>query len=148
MTLHAPYDPDNIFARILRGEIPSVKVWEDEHVLAFMDVFPQSEGHVLVIAKQSKARTLLEIEPEVLTRMIAATQRTARAVEKALKPQGFQILQFNGEAGGQTVFHLHFHIVPRWTDRPMKGHGHAPMADTAVLKALADRIAAELEPSR
>ena len=146
MTLQAPYDPDNIFARILRGEIPAVKVWEDDHVLAFMDVFPQSDGHVLVIAKTSTARNLLEIEPEMLARVIAATQRTARAVEKALKPEGFQIMQFNGEAGGQTVFHLHFHIIPRWADRSLKGHGHAPMADASVLKALADRIAAELEP--
>jgi len=144
MTLHAPYDPDNIFAKIIKGQIPSVKVWEDEDVLVFMDVFPQSEGHVLVISKRSMARNLLEIEPEVLTKVMAATQRTARAVEKALKPEGFQILQFNGEAGGQTVFHLHFHIVPRWADRPMKGHGHAPMADTEALRALADRIAAEL----
>ena len=144
MTLHAPYDPDNIFAKILRGEIPAAKVWEDDHVLAFMDVFPQSDGHVLVIAKTSTARNLLEIEPEMLARVIAATQRTARAVEKALKPEGFQIMQFNGEAGGQTVFHLHFHIVPRWADRAMKGHGHAPMADAEQLKALATRIAAEL----
>lgn len=147
MTLYAPYDPDNIFARILRGEIPAVKVWEDDHVLVFMDVFPQSEGHVLVIAKTSTARNLLEIEQEVLDRVVAATQRTARALEKALKPEGFQIMQLNGEAGGQTVFHLHFHIIPRWSDRPMKGHGHAPMAEPAVLKALAERIAAELEPA-
>ena len=148
MTLHAPYDPDNIFAKILRGDIPAVKVWEDDDVLAFMDVFPQSEGHVLVIAKGSTARNLLEIEPEALARVVAATQRTARAVQKALEPEGFQILQFNGEAGGQTVFHLHFHIVPRWADRAMKGHGHAPMADAGVLRALADRIAAELDPAR
>jgi len=145
MTLKAPYDPDNIFARILRGEIPAVKVWEDDHVLAFMDVFPQSEGHVLVISKTSTARTLLEIEPDALARLAAATQRIARAVEKALTPDGFQIMQFNGEAGGQTVFHLHFHVIPRWSDRPMKGHGHAPMADAEALRALADRIAAALE---
>lgn len=145
MSLHAPYDPDNIFARILRGEIPSVKVWEDDHVLAFMDVFPQSEGHVLVVSKTSTARNLLDVEPDVLARLIAATQRTARAVQKALQPEGFQIMQFNGEVGGQTVFHLHFHIVPRWADRPLKGHGHAPMADAAVLRALADRIAAALD---
>ncbi|HWQ88195.1 HIT family protein [Brevundimonas sp.] len=145
MTLIAPYDPDNIFARILRGEIPSVKVWEDDHVLAFMDVFPQSEGHVLVVSKTSTARTLLDIEPDVLARLIAATQRTARAVCKALDPEGFQIMQFNGEAGGQTVFHLHFHIIPRWADRPMKGHGHAPMADAETLRALAGRIAAALD---
>lgn len=145
MSLHHAYDPDNIFAKILRGEIPSAKVWEDEHVLAFMDVFPQSEGHVLVISKTSTAPSLLEIEPEALDRLTAAVQRTARAVEKALSPDGFQIMQLNGEAGGQTVFHLHFHIIPRWTDRPMKGHGHAPMADAAVLRALADRIAAALD---
>lgn len=145
MSLHGAYDTNNIFAKILRGDIPSVKVWEDDHVLAFMDVFPQSEGHVLIIAKQSQASNLLEIEPEVLARMTAALQRTAKAVEKALKPEGLSILQFNGEAGGQTVFHLHFHIVPRWADREMKGHGRAPMADTATLRALADQIAAELD---
>ena len=136
MSLHGAYDTNNIFAKILRGDIPSVKVWEDDHVLAFMDVFPQSEGHVLIIAKQSQARNLLEIEPEVLARVTAALQRTAKAVEKALKPEGLSILQFNGEAGGQTVFHLHFHIVPRWSDRAMKGHGHAPQADPATLEPL------------
>lgn len=145
MSLHGAYDPDNIFAKILRGDMPSVKVWEDEEVLAFMDVFPQSEGHVLVVSKTSTARNILEIEPEALSRLMAAVQRTARAVEKALKPEGLSLMQFNGEAGGQTVFHLHFHIVPRWSDRPMKGHGHAPMADAEQLKALAARIAAELE---
>ena len=145
MSLRHPYDPDNIFAKILRGEIPSVKVWEDDDVLAFMDVFPQAEGHVLVISKTSQATSLLDIEPEALARVTAAVQRTARAVEKALRPDGFQILQYNGEAGGQTVFHLHFHIVPRWAGRPMKGHGHAPMADTAALRDLADQIAAELD---
>ncbi|RZJ46689.1 MAG: HIT family protein [Brevundimonas sp.] len=144
MTLHAAYDPDNIFAKILRGEIPSVKVWEDDDVLVFMDVFPQSEGHALIISKTSTARNLLEIEPEALAKVVAATQRTARAIETALKPEGFQIVQYNGEAGGQTVFHLHFHVIPRWADRPMKGHGHAPVADATVLRALADRIAAAL----
>ena len=145
MSLHGAYDPDNIFAKILRGDIPNVTVWEDDHVLTFMDVFPQSEGHVLVISKTSTARNILEVEPDVLTRLTAAVQRTARAVERALKPEGISLMQFNGEAGGQTVFHLHFHIVPRWTGRDMKGHGHAPMADTAALRALADRIRAELD---
>ena len=145
MSLHGDYDPDNIFARILRGDMPSAKVWEDEHVLAFMDVFPQSEGHVLIIAKGSQARNLLDVEPEVLARLTAALQRTARAVEKALRPDGLSVMQFNGAAGGQTVFHLHFHIVPRWSDRPMKGHGHAPMAEPETLRALAQRIAAALD---
>ena len=145
MSLHATYDPDNIFAKILRGEIPAVRVWEDDHVLAFMDVFPQSEGHVLIISKTSTAPTLLEIEADALARLTAAVQRTARALEKALRPDGVQILQYNGEAGGQTVFHLHFHIIPRWSNRPINGHGHAPLADAAVLRSLADRIAAELD---
>ncbi len=145
MSLHGAYDPDNIFAKILRGDMPSVKVWEDDDVLAFMDVFPQSEGHVLVVSKTSTARNILEIEPEALARLTAAVQRTARAVEKALKPEGLSLMQFNGDAGGQTVFHLHFHIVPRWADRPMTGHGHAPMADAEQLKVLAQRIAAELD---
>ena len=145
MSLHGAYDPDNIFAKILRGDMPSVKVWEDGDVLAFMDVFPQSEGHVLVVSKTSTARNILEIEPQALTKLTAAVQRTARAVEKALKPEGLSLMQFNGDAGGQTVFHLHFHIVPRWADRPMKGHGHAPMADAEHLKTLAQKIAAALD---
>lgn len=145
MSLDAPYDPENIFAKVLRGEIPSVRVWEDAHVLAFMDVFPQSEGHVLVISKTSTARTLLEIETDALPRLTSAVQRTARAVEKALRPDGFQIMQFNGAAGGQSVFHLHFHIIPRWSDRPVKAHGQGGMADAALLRGLADRIAAELD---
>ena len=145
MSLHGAYDTNNIFAKILRGDIPSVKVWEDDHVLAFMDVFPQSEGHVLIVSKTSTARNILEIEPEALAKLTAAVQRTARAVEKALKPEGLSLMQFNGDAGGQTVFHLHFHIVPRWSDRPMKGHGHAPMADAEQLKTLAEKIAAALD---
>lgn len=145
MSLHRAYDPDNIFARILRDEIPSVTVWEDADVRVFMDVFPQSEGHVLVVSKTSKAPTLLEMEPKALAKVIAAVQRTAKAVVRALKPDGFSVFQYNGEAGGQTVFHLHFHIVPRWDGRAMKGHGHAPQADPAALRALADRIAAELD---
>lgn len=145
MSLHGPYDSDNIFARILRGEIPSVKVWEDDQVLVFMDAFPQSTGHTLVISKVSQARNLLEVEPEVLARLMAATQRTARAVEKALSPEGFSLMQFNGEAGGQTVFHLHFHIIPRWSGTALKGHGQGGMADPAELKALAGQIAAALD---
>ena len=145
MSLTGPYDPDNVFAKILRGDTPAVIVWEDDHVLAFMDVFPQSEGHVLVISKTSQARNLLEVEPEVLTRLTAAVHRTARAVERALAPEGVSILQFNGAAGGQTVFHLHFHVIPRWADRPLKGEGHAPMAQPDTLQALATRIRAGLD---
>lgn len=145
MPLASPYDPDNIFARILRGEVPAARVWEDEHVLAFMDAFPQSEGHVLVISKTSTASTLLEVEPETLARLAAATQRTARAVVGALDPDGFLIVQLNGAASGQSVFHLHFHVIPSWKDLPIKGHGQAPMARPETLLALAARIAAALD---
>ncbi len=145
MSLTGAYDPSNVFAKIIAGDIPSATVWEDDAVLAFMDVFPQSEGHVLVISKTSTARNLLEVEPEVLATLTAAVQRTARAVAKALEPEGFSLMQFNGEAGGQTVFHLHFHIIPRWADRPLKGHAQAAMADADTLKALAARIAAALD---
>jgi histidine triad (HIT) family protein len=145
MSLSGTYDPDNIFARILRGEVPSVKVWEDDHVLAFMDVFPQAEGHVLVISKTSRARNLLEVEPGALSMLTAAVQRTARAVERALSPDGISMMQFNGEAGGQTVFHLHFHVIPRWMNRPMDGHAQPRMADSEDLQVLAERIAAALD---
>jgi histidine triad (HIT) family protein len=142
MSLHATYDPQNVFARILRGELPSVRVWEDESVLVFMDVFPQSEGHMLVISKTSQARTLLEVEPDVLARLTAVTQQAARAAVTALGCDGVSIMQFNGAAGGQTVFHLHFHVIPRWADRRMAGHGEAGMADAAVLAPIAARLAA------
>ncbi len=145
MTLHAPYDPSNVFARILRGEIPAVTVWEDDEVLAFMDAFPQSEGHVLVISRTSTARNMLEAGPETLATLAAAVQRTARAVVKALSPDGFSVMQFNGAAGGQTVFHLHVHIIPRWADRELKGHGQSGMADIERLKATAAKIAAALD---
>jgi len=144
MSLDGAYDPDNIFARIIRGEIPCVKVFDDGRVMAIMDVYPQSEGHVLVISRVSKARNLLEVEPEVLAELAAATQRVARAVREALAPDGITISQFNGAAGGQTIFHLHFHVVPRWEGRPLKGHAQAPMADTAALQATAAKIAAAL----
>ena len=142
MSLTAAYDPQNVFARILRGELPSVRVWEDEAVLVFMDVFPQSEGHMLVISKTSQAQTLLEVEPEVLARLAAVSQRAARAAVAALGCEGVSLMQFNGTAGGQTVFHLHFHVLPRWSDRRMAGHGEAGMADPAVLAPIAARLAA------
>lgn len=144
MSLTGSYDPENIFAKIIRGQVPSAKVWEDDNILAFMDAFPQSEGHVLVIHKTSKARNLLDIQPEELAQVMAATQRTAKAVKEALDPDGFSIMQFNGESGGQTVFHLHFHIIPRWADSPLKGHGQVAMGDMALLEALAQRIASKL----
>lgn len=142
MSLDGVYDPDNIFAKILRGEAPSVKVFEDDHVLAFMDVFPQAKGHVLVIAKHSQARNLLEVEPEVLSAMILDVQRVTKAVRAALKPDGIMVAQFNGAPSGQTVYHLHFHIIPRWEGDSLRGHAQGKMADMGELTATAKQIAA------
>jgi histidine triad (HIT) family protein len=142
MSLDGTYDPNNIFAKILRGEMPSARVFEDEHVLAFMDVFPQSKGHTLVIPKQSTARNLLEEEPRVLETLILGVQRVARAVRAALKPDGIVITQFNGAASGQTVYHLHVHIIPRWEGIPVGRHASGQMADPGELKTLAEQIAA------
>jgi len=144
MSLIGAYDPDNIFAKILRGEIPAVKVFEDADVLAFMDLFPQSKGHTLVISKTSQARNLLEVAPAELERLILGVQRVAKAVEGAFKPDGLIITQFNGAPAGQTVFHLHFHIIPRYDGVEIAGHGRSGMADAESLKALAAQIAAQI----
>lgn len=143
MSLHGTYDPDNIFAKIVRGEIPSVKVFEDGEVLAFMDAFPQSKGHLLVISKTSQARNVLEAEPKTLGRLIGAVQKAARAVTEALKPDGVVVTQFNGAPAGQTVFHLHFHVIPRYEGEALGRHGGG-MADVEELKALAAKISAAL----
>jgi histidine triad (HIT) family protein len=142
MSLDGTYDPNNIFAKILKGEMPSARVFEDEHVYAFMDVFPQSKGHTLVIPKHSAARNLLDEEPQVLETLILGVQRVARAVRAALKPDGIVITQFNGQASGQTVYHLHFHIIPRWEGVPVGRHAAGAMADPGELKALAEQISA------
>jgi len=111
MTLHAPYDPDNIFAKMLRGEIPAVKVFEDDVALAFMDIFPQARGHTLVIPKGVEARNLLEMPAGKLGPYMERVQKVARGVEHALSPDGLVVTQFNGAPAGQTVFHLHFHKI-------------------------------------
>jgi histidine triad (HIT) family protein len=144
MSLDGTYDPDNIFARILRGEAPSVRVFEDEHVYAFMDVFPQAKGHTLVIPKHSRARNFLEEEPQVIGPLLLGVQRVAKAVRAALQPDAIMISQFNGAASGQTVYHLHFHIIPRWEGVPLGRHGGGGMADMEELKELAARIAAKI----
>jgi histidine triad (HIT) family protein len=141
MSLDGVYDDANIFAKILRDEIPSARVYEDEHVLALMDVFPQARGHTLVISKVSRARNLLDIEPEALEQLILAVQKVVRAVNAALKPDGIVVSQFNGAPAGQTIFHLHFHIIPRWEGQALKPHAAGGMADPAELAALARQIA-------
>lgn len=145
MTLHADYDPDNIFAKILRSEMPSVKVLEDDVVLAFMDVFPQSEGHTLIIPKGVQARNFLDFPTEKIGPYMERVQTVARAVEKALTPDGVVVTQFNGAPAGQSVFHLHFHVIPRWTNVALAGHATGQMADIAVLEELAAKIRAALD---
>lgn len=143
MSLHGDYDPQNIFAKIIRGEAPCYKVYEDEEVLAFLDLFPQSHGHTLVIPKQVTARNLLDIDTDHLCKLAAATQKVARAVAEELEPAGIQIAQFNGAPAGQTVFHIHFHIVPRYEGESLGVHA-ARKADEAELKALRERLAKRL----
>jgi histidine triad (HIT) family protein len=144
MSLDGAYDEGNIFAKILRGETPAARVFEDDHVLAFMDVFPQSRGHTLVIPKRSTARNLLDEEPEVLCNLILGVQRVTRAVRAALNPDGIVVTQFNGTPAGQTIFHLHFHIIPRWEGVPLGRHAGGGMADMDELKTLAHQIAGKI----
>jgi histidine triad (HIT) family protein len=144
MSLDGAYDADNIFAKIVRGDMPAAKVFEDHDTLAFMDVFPQAKGHTLVIHKQAAARNLLEIEPEPLQTLILTVQRVTRAVRAALNPDAVMVSQFNGAASGQTIYHLHFHIIPRWQGVPLGRHGGGGMADIAELNDLAHQIASQI----
>ncbi|MDI7774047.1 HIT family protein [Asticcacaulis sp. EMRT-3] len=146
MTLDATYNPGNIFAKIISGDIPCARVYEDERILSFMDAFPQSKGHTLVIPKVA-ACNLFDIGDDDLQNLIVHTRRIARAVRDALAPDGLRIIQFNGEAAGQTVFHLHFHILPIWEGQTPARHGESGMADIEVLKATAARIAEKLARS-
>jgi histidine triad (HIT) family protein len=143
MGLDGDYDRDNIFAKIVRGEMPAAKVYEDDVSLAFLDLFPQSQGHTLVLPKVP-ARNLFDIEPDALQGLIVRVQKVARGVRTVLAPDGVTIMQFNGASSGQSVFHLHFHIVPRWEGAPIKGHGSASMADKEELAALAQKIASAI----
>jgi len=144
MSLDGDYDPDNIFGKIVRGEAPCAKVFEDHDTFAFMDVFPQGPGHTLVVHKRSHARNLLDVEPDALQSTIMTVQRIARAVRAAMRPDGVFVAQFNGQAAGQTVWHLHFHIIPRWTDVPLSRHASGGMAEMAALHEQARKIAAEI----
>ena len=144
MTLHSPYDPDNIFAKIIRGEIPCTQVYEDAETLSFMDLFPQSAGHTLVISKTAQANHLLDIEDAPLQTLILRTREIARAVEKALSPDGIRLAQFSGAAAGQTVFHLHFHIIPVYENTVLGTHGSGKQADPAELQAIAEKISSHL----
>lgn len=136
------YDPDNIFAKILRGEIPAHKVFEDDQVFVMMDIFPQSKGHLLVIPK-APSRNLLDADPATLSRVIPYVQKVVRAVQKALTPDGIRVMQFNEAPAGQSVFHLHFHIIPIYEGVPIGRHGEGK-ADDGELAQQARAIAAAL----
>ena len=136
------FDPDNIFAKIIRGEIPSHKVFEDDVVFAMMDIMPQSDGHMLVLPKHG-SRNLIDADPDVLAETMKRVQMLARAAIKALGADGFRLAQFNEAAADQTVFHLHFHIIPAYDGVPFKRHA-AEDADHAKLAELAAKIAAAL----
>ena len=136
------YVANNIFAKILRGEIPSHKIYEDEHALAFMDVMPMVDGHCLVVPKKA-SRGLLDADPAVLAKLMPLVQKVARAAVKATGADGFQLRQYNESAAGQTVFHLHFHILPMKDGVPLRPHT-GKMADHAVLAEQAEKIKEEM----
>ncbi len=139
------YDETNIFAKILRGEMPCHKVYEDDVAFAFMDIMPRADGHVLVLPK-APSRNLLDADPEVLGKLIGRVQKIALAVKEALAADGITILQYNEPAGGQVVFHLHFHILPRWENVELRPHTGA-LEKPEVLEAHRARIAAAIKPA-
>jgi histidine triad (HIT) family protein len=136
-----PYDPNNIFAKILRGELPCVKVFEDQKSLAFMDIMPATDGHTLVIPKEA-AETIFDLSPEGAANLIQTTRRVAGAVKKGLECPGVMLAQLNGAAAGQTIPHIHFHILPRLQPN-LSLHGRA-MVDPKSLEPIAARIRAAL----
>jgi histidine triad (HIT) family protein len=139
----ASYDQNNIFAKILRGELPAHKVYEDDKAFSFLDIMPRAPGHTLVIPK-SPARTFLDIAPDDLAHLIKVTQRIARAAVTIFVADGLTIQQFNETAGGQMVFHLHFHVIPRQAGVPLKPPASFK-EDTGVLSDQALRLAAALK---
>ena len=144
MSLVGEYDGANIFAKILRGEAPCVKIFENDDVLAFMDIFPQSQGHCLVIPKNVTSRNLTDFPPEKLGVLFSAVQKLTSAVIKALTPDGVVVTQYNGAPAGQTIFHLHVHLIPRYSNLPLQPHHGGKPADIEVLREQAARIAAAL----
>lgn len=132
------YDTNNIFAKILRGEIPSHRVYEDDATIAFMDVMPQAEGHLLVVPK-SPSRNLLDADAATLPALISTVQKLAVAAKDAFDADGVTIMQFNEAPAGQSVFHLHFHVIPRHAGVPLKPHS-GTMEDGAVLAANAEKV--------
>jgi len=138
----AAYDPNNIFGKILRGEIPAHIVYEDDVALAFMDIMPRADGHVLVIPKAG-ARNILDIPSDDLAALMPAVQKVAKAVKTAMNADGITLQQFSEPAGGQVVFHIHFHVLPRWDGVPLRPHTGA-MEKPEILEVHAAKIRAAL----
>ncbi|TCD13221.1 HIT family protein [Oricola cellulosilytica] len=139
----ASYDPDNIFVKILNGDLPAHKLYEDEHTFAFMDIMPRGDGHCLVIPK-AQARNILDVDAQTLSRLMVTVQRIARGVMKAFDADGVTVQQFNEPAGGQVVFHLHVHVIPRFDGVQLRPHT-GDMEKPEVLAAKAEKIRAALE---
>lgn len=139
----AAYDPNNIFGKIIRGEIPAHVVYEDDVSLAFMDIMPRADGHVLVIPKEP-ARDLLDVSADTLSALIKRVQHVARVVKTAFVADGMTLHQFSESAGGQVIFHLHFHLLPRWEGVALRPPG--VMADDARLAAQAEKIRSAMPP--
>jgi histidine triad (HIT) family protein len=139
------YDDGNVFARILRGELPAHKVYEDDETFALMDIMPRGDGHCLVIPKKP-ARNILDVDPDSLAAVMRTVQKLSRAVVRAFDADGVTIQQFNEAAGGQVVFHLHFHIIPRFDRVGLKPHTGA-MEKPEILAANAEKIRRALDQS-
>ena len=137
------YDPDNVFAKILRGELPAYKVYEDEKAFAFLDIMPRAPGHTLVIPK-NPARNILDIDPEDLAHVAKVAQKVAQAAVKVFGADGITVQQFNESAGGQVVFHLHMHVIPRKDGVAMKPPA-SERQDPRVLAEQAEQLAAALQ---
>ena len=138
------YDDQNIFAKILRGELPAIKVYEDEHTLAFMDIMPQADGHTLVIPKVP-VETVFELPESHYQACFSTIKKVGNALKKAFATEGVVMFQLNGSAAGQTVPHLHFHLLPSSLGDLRRSKHAAEMADSAQLQAFADRVIAALE---
>ena len=136
------YSDQNIFAKILRGELPCIKVYEDEHVLAFMDIMPQADGHTLVIPKEP-AQTLMELSPQAAAYTINIVQKVGKAIEQALEVEGIVVMQLNGEKAGQTVPHIHFHLIP--TSIHALGAHAGKLGNQATITELGGKIKAVLD---
>ena len=132
------YDSSNIFAKILRGEMTAHKIYEDDSTIAILDVMPQADGHTLIIPK-TEAENLFDLEPQMAEAVMRVGQRVAQAVRRAFQPDGITLMQFNGAEAGQTVFHFHLHVIPRYAGQALRSHGRG-FADPAVLAEQAERL--------